>query len=138
MRAPLDLYDDMPSGMKRYISNYGWHFNKAAYEYAASLMKSKNASGNLVNPIVYSKQQVDLLLKKYGIALENTVLYDYVYVAMMCKSDFLGSSISDEQHLAKYVKDVVDDPDASEGTVFRRWLATLVGNGQPVDWDEIV
>ena len=31
---PLDIYDEMPKDMKKYITNYGWHFNKRAYEYA--------------------------------------------------------------------------------------------------------
>ena len=42
-----------------------------------------------------------------------------------------------EEYLAKYVKDVVDDPDASDETTFRRWVATMIGNGEPIDWSEI-
>lgn len=55
----------------------------------------------------------------------------------MCKADYLGSSIEDEHHLIKYVKDTVDDVDASDETTFRRWVATMVGNGIPIDWYEI-
>ena len=33
----------------------------------------------------------------------------------MAKADFLGSSIIDEVHLAKYIKDVCQDPDGYEG-----------------------
>jgi hypothetical protein len=42
-------------------------------------------------------------------------MYDSVYVANMCKADFLGSSIVDDVHMALYVKDVIDDPDATDG-----------------------
>ena len=49
------------------------------------------------------------------------------------KEDYLGSSIKDENHLALYVKDTIDDVDASNETTFRRWLATMIGNGMPID-----
>lgn len=35
---PLDIYDEMPYSMKKYIANYGWHFNKKTYDYATSKM----------------------------------------------------------------------------------------------------
>ena len=47
-------------------------------------------------------------------------MYDYVFVATMCKADYLGSSIKDENHLVLYVKDTIDDVDASNETTFRR------------------
>ena len=61
-----------------------------------------------------------------------------MFVATMCKADYLGSSIKDENHLALYVKDTIDDVDASNETTFRRWLATMIGNGMPIDWDELL
>ena len=70
--------------------------------------------------------------------IANKIMYDYVYVATMCKADYLGSSIKDENHLALYIKDTIDDVDASNETTFRRWLATMIGNGIPIDWDEII
>lgn len=57
--------------------------------------------------------------------------------ATMCKADYLGKSIPDKEHLAMYVKDTVDDVDASDETTFRRWVATMIGNGLPIDWYEI-
>lgn len=71
------------------------------------------------------------------VKLKNKVMYDYVFAATMCKADYLGNSITDEEHLAKYVKDTVDDVDASDETTFRRWVATMIGNGSPIDWYEI-
>ena len=32
----------------------------------------------------------------------------------------------------------IDDVDASNETTFRRWLAIMIGNGIPIDWDERV
>ena len=70
--------------------------------------------------------------------VSNKIMYDYVFVATICKADYLGSSIKDENHLALYVKDTIDDVDASNETTFRRWLATMIGNGMPIDWDELL
>lgn len=44
----------------------------------------------------------------------------------------------DEKHLALYIKDTIDDYDASDETTFRRWVATMIGNGNPIDWYEII
>lgn len=134
---PLDIYDEMPYSMKKYIANYGWHFNKKAYDYATSKMYKydNNHKKEYIEP--YTKEQVDELLRVNDITLDNKIMYDYVFAATMCKADYLGSSIVNEEYLAKYVKDVVDDPDASDETTFRRWVATMIGNGEPIDWGEI-
>ena len=125
--------------MKRYISNYGWHFNKKAYEYAVKYMKRlDNATNIKIKVVPYTKQEVDNILTNHNVYVSNKIMYDYVYVATMCKADYLGSSIKDENHLALYIKDTIDDVDASNETTFRRWLATMIGNGIPIDWDEII
>lgn len=137
-KTPLDIYDDMPKAMKKYIANYGWHFNKKAFEYAVSYMKIKDENSGISKPLkAISKDEIDKLLLKYSIELDNNIMYDYVYVANMCKADFLGKSIPDERHLVLYVKDTIDDVDASDTTTFRRWVVTMIGNGTPIDWDEI-
>lgn len=82
-------------------------------------------------------EQVDKLLKDNNIELKNKIMYDYVFAATMCKADYLGSSILNENYLAMYVKDTIDDVDASTETTFRRWVATMIGNGIPIDWYEI-
>lgn len=138
-RQPLDLYDDMPRDMRKYLSNNGWHFNKKACDFAVSLMKKENPSTKKKEKIEpYTKEQVDEMLKKYNVVLENNVGYDYVFVANMCKADYLKSSIADEHHLALYVKDTIDDIDAGGGVTMRRWYATMVANGEMVDWDDIL
>ena len=32
---------------------------------------------------------------------------------------------------------MIDDSDASDETTFRRCVATMIGNGTPIDWYEI-
>ena len=135
---PLDIHDDMPEGMRRYISNFGWHFNKKAYEYATKLMRKRSPKTNMEERVKeYTKEEVDAMLMSYNIELKRKIMYDYVFVATMCRADYLGSSIEDEEHLVKYIKDTVDDVDASDETTFRRWVATMIGNGSPIDWYEI-
>ena len=119
--------------MRKYLQNYGWHFNKALYEYAVSLMRKDNSK---VEPI--AKEFVDKILRQYNISLNNNVGYDYMFVANMCKADYYGSSIEDEKHFALYIKDTIDDEDAADGTTMRRWYATMVANGVMVDWEEFV
>lgn len=108
MRAALDMYDDMPKYMRKYLQNYGWHFNKALCSYAVSLMRK---GGKALEPV--SKEYID-------------------------KADYYGSSISDEKHFALYIKDTIDDEDAGDGTTMRRWYATMVANGMMVDWEDVL
>ena len=125
--------------MEAYLSNFGWHFNKKMCDFAVSLMKKINpATGKKERIEPISKEKVEELLTKYGIKLDNNSLYDFVYVTNMGKADFFKSSIPDEQHLAVYVKDVIDDPDAQDGTTMRRWYATMIAAGEPIEWDEMI
>lgn len=133
MRIALDVNDNMPKSMRKYLSNYGWHFNKQLCQYAVSLMRKK---GKPLEPL--SKEHIDKMLQQNGITLEHNVGHDYVFVGNMCKADYYGSSIPDEKHFALYVKDTIDDEDAGDGTTMRRWYATMVANGVMVDWEEFV
>ena len=126
----LDLYDDRPTSMKRYLKYYGEHFNKKLCEFAVSKMNHGK------QPI--QSEKVDEILNKHNIKLEKNQLYDYVYVYNMGNNDFLGSSITDEKHLALYVKDVIDDKDGYDGIVFNRWYADMVIQGIPIEWEDML
>ena len=102
-------------------------------------MESTNPStGEVVHVVRLDKEAVDALLKTYRIEVKNNQLYDYVFVANMCKADFLGSSVPDEQHLCKYVRDVIDDVDDYDGIVFNRWYADMCRQGIPVSWSDML
>lgn len=124
--------------MRRYLRNYGWHFTKKACEAAVSKMRKLDSSNKIVKLEAYSKEDVDALLAKHNVKLDNDVMYDSVFVANMAKADFLGRSVPDEQRLAMYVKDTLDDIDVADGVVMRRWYATALANGEPVDWEEMM
>ena len=137
--TPIDVYDDIPKDMKKYNNNYGWHFNKKAYIYATKLMYKIDKTTNMrVNVKPYTKEEVDEILERNNVNIRNKTMHDYVFAATMCKADYMGSCIEDEYHLALYIKDVIDDVDASSETTFRRWVATMIGNGDPIDWSELV
>lgn len=130
IRKSLDIYDDRPTSMIRYLKYYGQHFNKKLCDFAVSKMKHGKQPMN--------KDKVDELLKNHNIKLENNELYDYVFVCNMGNNDFMGSSILDERHLALYIKDVIDDEDGYDGIVFNRWYADMVTSGIPIEWEEML
>lgn len=138
-RMPLDVNDILPQPMQKYKANNGWHFNETACLFAVSLMKRKNPATKQMEPIEpMSKKQVDDILQKHGIKIENTMDYDYIYVANMCKADYLGSSIIDEKHMSMYIKDAIEDPDSADGVIMRQWWAKMVACGIPVPWQQFV
>lgn len=138
-RDSVDVYDKLPPAMINYLSNYGRHFNQKLLEFAIKGMKAASSSTGVLEKIKpYTKTQVDELLDKYNVKLDNNQLYDYVYVANMCKADFLNKSVPDEYHLALYVRDVIEDPDGYDGLVFNRWYADTRRKGIVIDWDEML
>ena len=133
----LTQYDIKPEYMVNYLRYNGPHFNKKLCQFAVSMMEKKVGS-TMVKITPYTKENIDQILQRNGIKLEHNQLYDYVYVANMCKADFLGSSVVDENHLAKYVKDVIDDADAYDGIVFNRWYADMCRKGIAIDWENTI
>lgn len=118
--------------IKMYTSKYGYHFTKELCDYALSFM-TKNQQ-----PIIpITLDALKGLFEKYDIPI-NDLDYDAVYLANMCKSDYLGSSILDYQHLCLYVKDSIEDEDADSSITFRRWVATMEGNDKQIDWLKFV
>lgn len=133
----LTQYDIKPEAMINYLRYNGPHFNKKLCDFAVSKMTKK--TGSILTPITpFSKDDVDNILKSNGVIVKGGQLYDYVFVANMCKADFFGSSISDNLHLAKYIKDVLDDDDAYDGIVFNRWYADMCRKGVVINWEEMI
>lgn len=130
----LDMYDDMPSGLKQYLSYYGWHFNKKLCDFAVS--KMRKAGGIKINP--YTKEGLEQSLKAHGIEIKQAKGYDCVFVANMAKADYMGSSISDEIHLLRFVKDYIDDPDGYDGLPMTRFFADVIGKGIVINWEDML
>lgn len=134
-RTDLTQYDIKPEAMINYLRYNGPHFNKKLLDFAVSKMTKQNNVP--IQP--FTKEQVDLKLKNSGVVLKQNQLYDYVYVANMCKADFLGSSVpNDDVHLALYIRDVIDDPDGYDGLPFNRWYADMCRKGIVINWEEMI
>lgn len=130
----LDDREEFPIGLEKYLSMYGWHFSKKLCNFAVSNMRKD--SGEKIAPI--TKEALDLLLAKNGVELDNKFGYDYVFVANMCKADYLGSSVPDDAHLAKFVKDYCDDPDGYSELPMTRFYADTIGKGIPIIWEDML
>jgi len=137
VRNNFTQYDEFPEEMLIYMRNYGPHFNRKLYEFAVSKMTRKiDGEEKPIKP--YSREDTAAVLKSYGIVVNNSQLYDEAFVASMCKADFLNSSIIDEEHLALYIKDVIDDVDAPDGLVFNRWYSDMCYKGIAINWEDML
>ena len=108
----LDARDKFPSGMEEYLAHYGWHFSKKMCDWVVSKMYKKSDSGEKEKVNALEKKDVDALLERYGITLENKNGYD--------------------------VKDYVDDPDGYPELPFTRFYSDLIGKGIPVIWEDVI
>lgn len=140
-RQALDSYemDFMPMEMKAYLRNYGFSFSKKACDFAVNLMRVENPTTKKEEKIEpFSKEQVEELLKKFSVTLENNVGYNHVYVANMLKADMYKQSIPDEHRLAIGIKNVIDDIDASPRLVFKKWITAMDDAGEPIEWMDLI
>ena len=135
MKARLDSRSAFPEAMENYLEFNGWHFNKKMCQWAVSKMYKMNGEKKeYIEP--YTLESLRALLEKVKVEFE--IDYDALYIANMCKADFLGSSIQNETQLAKYVKDVVEDPDGYDGLPFTRFYADCIGSGTSIPWSDLL
>lgn len=118
-KPALSSYNFIPQEMRAYLRNYGYSFSKRACEYAVSLMEKKDQNGKVITFTTYDKEKTEELLNKQGVKLENNIGYNHVYVVNMIMADRWGSSVEDDKHLARAVKDEIDDVDASPESMCR-------------------
>ena len=129
----------IPSDLEAYMSYYGCHFNKQLFEFAVDKMMYEDKTGGILKKIVpIEMDELRAILEKNKVEIESNEWYDALYLANMVKADFWGSSIEDDAHLAKYIEDVLCDPDGYEGVVFCRFLADCSGKGCVIFWDIMI
>lgn len=129
---------DIPEDMKTYLSYYGMNFSKKLYEFAVSNMRRETADGKMEKVKPMTADELKSLLSKHKIEIEHNDLYNALYLAAMVKADYWGSSIEDEEHLAKYIEDTLCDVDAAEGQVFARYLADCSVGGCIIYWEDMI
>lgn len=134
----MDIYDEMPKAMKRYISHFGWNFNKAACMMAVAQLRKEEPSGKRVRIQMSEKAQVDELLAKHNVELKNANLYNHVYLYNWIKAKLLGDAVQDEKQIVGIMRKVIDDPDNEGGNLFRHWYWDNVANGRGVDFSELM
>lgn len=135
MKTRLDSRSAFPEDMENYLEFNGWHFNKKMCQWAVSKMYKKNGENKeFIEP--YTLESLKALSEKVNVRF--TIDYDAVYIANMCKADFLGSSIQNETQLVRYVKDVIEDPDGYEGLPFTRFYADCIGSGTSIPWSDLL
>lgn len=132
------LMCDIPEDMKTYLSYYGMNFSKKLYEFAVSNMRRESADGKMEKVKPMSADELKSLLSKHKIEIEHNDLYNALYLAAMVKADYWGSSIEDEEHLAKYIEDTLCDVDAAEGQVLARYLADCSVGGCIIYWEDMI
>lgn len=137
-RLRFDVYENLPSGMKKYLSQYGWNFSKKMCEYAISHMKKEGADGKKSTITPYSNEEVHQFLKQYGIELKNDVGYNACYVANMLKAGFLGKSLPNEQYLFTHLKCYLDDVDGSPTRAMNEYYANTIALGIPIIWEDMI
>lgn len=140
-KTSLDIWVDVPEDMKRYLKNYGYHFNRKLYKFAVSKMYKEIKGTDKTEAIEPTeKEKVDELLKKYSVVLENNEMYDATYIYSMAMADLhgTGKSLPTEQQVALYIKDRIDDIDQPDGYIFNEWYAKMCFAGIPIDWEEML
>lgn len=117
------------------MSSHGRHFSKAMLDWAVGMMTDRN--GNKRNPI--DRKKFDSMMESYGITLDRTEgYYDGIYVWSMAMSDYFGSSIKDEQHIALFVKDYIDDIDGNPTRAFDEFMINCTAKGIDVPWQDMI
>lgn len=129
----------VPEDMEQYLSFYGMHFNKLLCEFAVGRMKREDKATGMMKKITpMTIEELKTMLEKHKIGIDSNEIYDALYLANMVKADFWGSSIEDEAHMAKYINDVLCDPDGYEGIVFCRFLADCSAKGTVIFWEQMI
>lgn len=125
--------------MEKYLSYYGFHFNKKLYEMAVGMMEKKSkTTGEKEGLSPVDIENLERGLKKYRVNIEHNNLYDAAYLASMVEADFWGSSIEDEEHMMRYIKDVLCDVDGYDELVFCRFIADCSAKGVSIFWDRML
>lgn len=131
----IDYYDILPAGMDAYLSNHGHHFSKPMLEWAVGMMRDRK--GNKVS--IPDKNQLDSMFSDFGVTLKRTEgFYDPLYVWCMAMADYMGSSITDEQHLVLYIRDYIDDPDGNVTRAFDEFMINCTAKGVDVPWEDMI
>lgn len=122
-----------------YMDMHKGHFSQKLAEWAVSMMAKKDVATGLLKKIVpYTVEEVERMLQLAKIELPEGCLYDAWYLANMVRADFYGSSIEDNEHLVRYIKDVICDPDGDPVMVLACFRAKMDVKDVPIQWERFL
>lgn len=131
----FDYYDILPKGMDAYLASHGHHFSRPMLEWAVGMMRDRD--GNKL--VVVERKTLDGILAKYDVELKrNEGYYDPIYVWNMGLADYYGSSVPDEQHLALFVKNYIDDKDGNPTRAFDEFYINTAAKGIDFPWEDLI
>ena len=120
--------------MEEYLSEYGYHFNKRLFDFAVEMMEDRNGK-----PLsVWDKEKSEEFLRANNVKIKSAKGHDAAYVLNMARADYWGSALFDEQHLALFVQNYIEDPDGSPTRAFDEFYIKTVALGIPIFWDEML
>lgn len=125
----LDVYEELPRGMRKYLSQFGWHFNEELAKHAVDHMTGKHFTSDQVKDYMKRAGYTD-----YGKYTEADVCYAF----NMYYSDFHGTTLADEMKVASAVNDIINDEDGYDGQLLTRYFADCIGKGTGLQWEEFV
>lgn len=126
----------IPEDLEQYMSYYGMHFSRRLCDFAVGRMRKRDkASGKITKIIPMTVSEVKSILDDNDVEIDESSIYDALYLANMVRADYWGSSIEDEEHLAKYIKDVLCDEDGYDGIVFCRYIGDCNATGAVIHWN---
>lgn len=124
-------------GEAQYMDANQGHFSKALAEWAISKMRTKNNSGELVRLKPTPLEDVEDILKKYNVQLDDSSLYDAWYLFNMCLADY-RKALPQEEHIVKYIYETINDPDCEPKAVLACFRAKMDVLGIPIHWERYI
>lgn len=92
--------------------------------------------GGKITPV--DKEVFNEKMRANGVVLKNDLGYDGPYAWSMATADYMGSSITDEVHLARFVHDYLDDPDGAKTRAFDEFYVKTMALGIPIVWEDVI
>lgn len=125
----LDVYEQLPSGMREYLSTYGWSFSNKLAKHAVSKMKNKQEKH-------FTPEKVMEILQLNGVKINEEDLNDAYYLFNYFYSDHFGTTLKTEADVASMVNDYFQDLDGYKGMALTRYFADCIGKGKPLLWEK--
>ena len=117
--------------MKKYLEEYGYHFNEKLLKHASDKLKNKDGSHHQ-----FTKEQVERAAHELG--KEIKCIHDTVYIANWLYSDWFPKYLISEQQVIKAALDYEEDPDGYAGMPFLRYVSDANDKGEKIPWEEML